>query len=203
MKLYEIITKEIVDEYILSTPKGSMYADKLADNELISLGYKRVEYTNTPPVNSDSFKRVVEEIEEDLSVARVTYKLSNISLKEAKAIKLSQMADWANEMTHRCKIDLRGFGVIDGGYSYITNAEALINNYELLEKKFFRMWDDSFKEVSKSDLMRIKRAIEIAGIKIHELKWGYEDAIAKATSVSKVKEISFNDTIEVDLKDEQ
>lgn len=121
------------------------------------------------------------------------------SLDELKQAKLDELNLWAKNMTDKSKIDLKGFGVIDGGYKYLLNVRAMKNNYEALSQKVFRMFDNSFKEVNLADLEKIEKAIELGGIMLHTLKWQYESAIGKAKSKEELEAISFNDVIEIDL----
>lgn len=207
MKLYDLKTKEIVNKDLVeNSAEGKalsgykFYPDKLTDDELISCGYKRVIDAQIPKIN-DKFKTLKLIGEEKDKVYELNYKAVSVSLPMAKKLKSEELASWAMDMVSASKVNLKGFGVIDAGYNYIANAEAMINNFDLLPEKVFRMYDNSFKEVTKEQLIKVKKAIEVAGIKIHALKWGYEDAIAKAASVSAVKDIVFNDVIEVDLGD--
>lgn len=126
-------------------------------------------------------------------------KPKEISLEELKLAKLDELSSWAVKMTDKSAINLKGFGVIDGGYKYLLNVRAMKNNYEDLPQKLFRMFDNSFKEVNLADLEKIEKAIELGGIMLHTLKWQYESAIGKAKSKEELEAISFNDVIEIDL----
>ncbi|PPB63546.1 hypothetical protein [Campylobacter hyointestinalis] len=121
------------------------------------------------------------------------------SLDELKQAKLDELNLWAKNMTDKSKIDLKGFGVIDGGYKYLLNVRAMKNNYEALSQKVFRMFDNSFKPITLQDIEKIERAIELAGIKLHSIKWSYEEAIANAGSKDELELISFSDVIEIEL----
>ena len=126
-------------------------------------------------------------------------KPKEISLEELRLAKLAELSNWASLMAEKSRIDLKGFGAIDGGYKYLLNVRAMKNNFEALPKKAFRMFDNSFKEVSLKDLERIEKAIELGGITLHSLKWKYESAISKAESKEELEAISFNEVIEIDL----
>ncbi|MBE2985447.1 hypothetical protein CCAL9344_05820 [Campylobacter sp. RM9344] len=121
------------------------------------------------------------------------------SLEELKQAKLSSLELWFETMKNKSKIDFKGFGIIDGGYKYLLNASAMVENYELLPQKVFRMWDDSFKPIDLNGLKAIKRAIELAGIKLHSIKWEYEARIASANDKDELEAIVFYDVIEIDL----
>ena len=126
-------------------------------------------------------------------------KPKEISLEELKLNKLASLNKWAIKMTDKSAINLKGFGVIDGGYKYLLNARAMKNNYEALPQKVFRMYDNSFKEVNLADLEKIEKAIELGGIILYSLKWQYEDAINKAKNKEELEAITFNEVIEIDL----
>ena len=126
-------------------------------------------------------------------------KPKEISLAELKLNKLASLNEWAIRMTDKSAINLKGFGVIDGGYEYLINAAVMKNNYEWLPKKEFRMYNDKFVPVTLQDLERIEKAIGIAGIFLKNLKWQYESAISKAESKEELEAITFNEVIEIDL----
>lgn len=124
------------------------------------------------------------------------------TLAELKLLKLADLYDWAIKSAEKSAINLKGFGVIDGGYKYLLNVRAMKNNFEALPQKLFRMFDNSFKEVSLKDLEKIEKAVELGGITLHSLKWKYETAISKAKSKEELEAISFSQTIEIDLDKE-
>ena len=124
-------------------------------------------------------------------------KPKEISLAELKLNKLASLNEWAVKMAEKSRIDLKGFGGIDGGYKYLLNVRAMKNNFEALPKKAFRMFDNSFKEVSLKDLERVEKAIELGGIMLHTLKWQYETAISKAENKEELEAITFNEVIEI------
>lgn len=121
------------------------------------------------------------------------------TLAELKLLKLAELSNWAMKMTDKSAINLKGFGVIDGGYKYLLNVRAMKNNFEALPQKVFRMYDNSFKEINLADLEKIEKAIELGGIMLHTLKWRYEITISKAESKEELEAISFNEVIEIDL----
>jgi 3-deoxy-D-arabino-heptulosonate 7-phosphate synthase len=124
------------------------------------------------------------------------------TLEYLRLAKLNELGNWASLMAEKSRIDLKGFGVIDGGYKYLLNVRAMKNNFEALPQKLFRMFDNSFKEVSLKDLEKIEKAVELGGITLHSLKWKYETAISKAKSKEELEAISFSQTIEIDLDKE-
>lgn len=142
--------------------------------------------THVKPETKELYKQEVVKSEDEI-------------LTEAKQEKLTQLELWFEAMKNESKIDLKGFGLIDGGYKYLLNAKAIKNNYELIEPKRFRMWDNSFKDITADDIAKIERAIELAGIKLHAIKWNYEEAITNAKSKDELELISFSDVVEVEL----
>lgn len=121
------------------------------------------------------------------------------SLDELKEQKLAELSRWQKDMTERAKINLKGFGEIDGGYKYLLNAISMIENYDELPQKVFRTFDNSFKPVTLDELKNIKIAIERGGIELFNLKWRYEIAINAATTKDELAAIDFADVIEIDL----
>ena len=122
------------------------------------------------------------------------------SLEELKAAKTAELARWTHSMGDSCKINLKDFGAVNGGYKYLLNIEAMIDTFDSLEVRGFRMYDNTMKKINgQEDLKKIKRAIQIAGQKLHVLKWGYELKIEKAKNKKELDAITFADTIEVAL----
>ena len=121
-------------------------------------------------------------------------------IEQLREAKTAELARWTHSMGDNCKINLKGFGLINGGYRYLLNVEAMIDTFDSLEVRAFRMYDNSMKAISgQEELKRIKRAIQIGGQKLHTLKWGYELKIEKAKNKKELDAITFADTIEVAL----
>ena len=122
------------------------------------------------------------------------------SLEELKAAKTAELASWVNAMGDSCKINLKDFGLINGGYRYLLNVEAMIDIFDSLEIRAFRMYDNTMKKINgQEELKRIKKAIQLGGQKLHTLKWQYELKISKAKDKKELDAIAFADTIEVAL----
>lgn len=151
--------------------------------------------------------------DDDVSAEQIAKGLTEISEVQAQKIlnveppieqlreaKTAELAAWTHSMGDSCKIDLKGFGVINGGYRYLLNVEAMIDIFDSLEIRAFRMYDNSMKKINgQEDLKRIKKAIQLGGQKLHTLKWGYELKISKAKDKKELDAIVFTDTIEVTL----
>lgn len=121
-------------------------------------------------------------------------------IEQLREAKTAELAAWTHSMGDSCKINLKNFGVINGGYRYLLNVEAMIDTFDSLEIRAFRMYDNSMKKIGgQEDLKRIKKAIQIGGQKLHTLKWGYELKISKAKDKKELDAITFADTIEVAL----
>ncbi|AKT91672.1 hypothetical protein [Campylobacter gracilis] len=135
---------------------------------------------------------------QDTSGLRETPKEPPIEqLREAKT---AELAAWTHSMGDSCKINLKDFGVINGGYRYLLNVEAMIDTFDSLEIRAFRMYDNTMKKIGgQEELKRIKKAIQIGGQKLHALKWQYELKISKAKDKKELDAIVFTDTIEVAL----
>lgn len=127
-------------------------------------------------------------------------KIEEPPIEQLREAKTAELAAWTHSMGDSCKIDLKNFGVINGGYRYLLNVEAMIDTFDSLEVRAFRMYDNSMKKIGgQEDLKHIKKAIQLGGQKLHVLKWGYELKIEKANSKKELDAIVFTDTIEVAL----
>lgn len=129
-------------------------------------------------------------------------KILNIEppIEQLREAKTAELAAWTHSMGDSCKINLKDFGVINGGYRYLLNVEAMIDTFDSLEVRAFRMYDNTMKKINgQEELKRIKRAIQLGGQKLHVLKWGYELKIEKAKNKKELDAITFADTIEVAL----
>ena len=121
-------------------------------------------------------------------------------IEQLREAKTAELARWTHSMGDSCKINLKDFGVINGGYRYLLNVEAMIDTFDTLEVRAFRMYDNTMKKIGgQEELKRIKKAIQIGGQKLHTLKWGYELKIEKAKDKKELDAITFADTIEVAL----
>ena len=151
--------------------------------------------------------------DDDVSAEQIAKGLTEISEVQAQKIlnveppieqlreaKTAELAAWTHSMGDSCKIDLKGFGVINGGYRYLLNVEAMIDTFDSLEIRAFRMYDNTMKKIGgQEELKRIKKAIQLGGQKLHTLKWQYELKISKAKDKKELDAIAFTDTIEVTL----
>lgn len=121
-------------------------------------------------------------------------------IEQLRETKTAELARWTHDMGDSCKINLKDFGVINGGYRYLLNVEAMIDTFDSLEIRAFRMYDNTMKKINgQEELKRIKKAIQLGGQKLHTLKWQYELKISKAKNKKELDAIAFADTIEVAL----
>lgn len=136
----------------------------------------------------------------DPKTKEFSQKIIEPPIEQLREAKTAELAAWTHLMGDSCKINLKDFGLINGGYRYLLNVEAMIDTFDSLEIRAFRMYDNSMKKIGgQEDLKRIKRAIQIGGQKLHTLKWGYELKISKAKDKKELDAITFADTIEVAL----
>lgn len=154
-------------------------------------------YAYDDDVSEDQIKEGLTKITEAQAQKILNVEPPIEQLREAKT---AELAAWTHSMGDSCKIDIKGFGVINGGYRYLLNVEAMIDTFDSLEVRAFRMYDNSMKAISgQEELKRIKKAIQLGGQKLHVLKWGYELKISKAKDKKELDAITFADTIEVAL----
>lgn len=136
----------------------------------------------------------------DPKTLELSIKIEEPPIEQLREAKAAELAAWTSSMGDSCKINLKDFGVINGGYRYLLNVEAMIDTFDSLEIRAFRMYDGSMKKINgQEELKRIKKAIQIGGQKLHSLKWLYEAKIEKAKNKKELDAIAFADTIEVAL----
>ena len=136
----------------------------------------------------------------DPKTLEANIKIEEPPIEQLREAKTAELARWTHSMGDSCKINLKDFGLINGGYRYLLNVEAMIDTFDSLEIRAFRMYDNSMKKINgQEELKRIKKAIQLGGQKLHVLKWGYEAKIAKAKNKKELDAITFADTIEVAL----
>ena len=136
----------------------------------------------------------------DPKTLATSIKIEEPPIEQLREAKTAELAAWTHSMGDSCKINLKDFGVINGGYRYLLNVEAMIDTFDSLEVRAFRMYDNTMKKINgQEELKRIKRAIQLGGQKLHVLKWGYELKIEKAKNKKELDAITFADTIEVAL----
>ena len=154
-------------------------------------------YAYDDDVSEDQIKEGLTKITEAQAQKILNVEPPIEQLREAKT---AELAAWTHSMGDSCKIDIKGFGVINGGYRYLLNVEAMIDTFDSLEVRAFRMYDNTMKKINgQEELKKIKKAIQIGGQKLHTLKWGYELKISKAKDKKELDAITFADTIEVAL----
>ena len=154
-------------------------------------------YAYDDNVSEDQIKEELTKITEAQAQKILNVEPPIEQLREAKT---AELATWTHNMGDSCKINLKDFGVINGGYRYLLNVEAMIDTFDSLEIRAFRMYDNSMKKINgQEELKRIKKAIQIGGQKLHTLKWQYELKISKAKDKKELDAIAFTDTIEVAL----
>ena len=154
-------------------------------------------YAYDDNVSEDQIKEELTKITEAQAQKILNVEPPIEQLREAKT---AELAAWTHDMGDSCKINLKDFGVINGGYRYLLNVEAMIDTFDSLEIRAFRMYDNSMKKINgQEELKRIKKAIQIGGQKLHSLKWLYEAKIEKAKDKKELDAIAFADTIEVAL----
>lgn len=154
-------------------------------------------YAYDDDVSEDQIKEGLTKITEAQAQKILNVEPSIEQLREAKT---AELAEWTHSMGDSCKINLKDFGVINGGYRYLLNVEAMIDIFDSLEIRAFRMYDNTMKKINgQEELKRIKKAIQLGGQKLHTLKWQYELKISKAKNKKELDAIVFTDTIEVAL----
>lgn len=97
-------------------------------------------------------------------------------------------------------LDVEGVGVFDCGKQHLTNIEGMIVALEYQMRAnggseptiTFKMFDNSFKELTLSQLKVAQLQMVLAGQQLYSKKWQYEAAIEAASSVEELDKIGFN-----------
>ncbi|ANE34351.1 putative protein (DUF4376 domain) [Campylobacter hyointestinalis subsp. lawsonii CCUG 27631] len=94
MKLYDIKEKQIVELEYISNSEGTFYISGLSSSKLKSYGYKKV-VEDDYPQNDDPYKEIIktESYDEPSDIYNIHYELRDISLDDAKRVKLEELAE--------------------------------------------------------------------------------------------------------------
>lgn len=200
MKHYNKHTNEFIYTSFIENEQGTYFLDGLSTEQKYELGILEV-IDPTEPLDP-RYQEVKYEVKEKQYVGKIyntktKKEIDVLLLNEAKSQKIKQLQEWAKQMAEECKVDVKGFGIVQGGYKYLINAQAVAKNYGMLPEKVFRMYDDSFKSITQEQAEMIPQAIEFAGILLHQQKWGYEHNISVAETIDQLNEIVFSDVIEI------
>lgn len=200
MKHYNKHTKEFIYTIFVENEQGTYFLDGLSKEQKYELGILEV----VDPIEplDPRYQEVRYEVKEKQYVGKIyntktKKEIDALLLNEAKSQKIKQLQEWAKQMAEECKVDIKGFGIVQGGYKYLINAQAVAKNYLMLPEKVFRMYDNSFKPITQEQAEMIPNAIEFAGILLHHQKWGYEHNISVVESIEQLNEIVFSATIEI------
>lgn len=190
MKLFSIETKSILDLTTINDKDGNiLYTDKMSEDKLIENGYKKVfEEDNIDYSLLDGYSEVsVETIENPTHVIQAR-KVKDIPLDAAKSIKKSEMKSMCESLLERSYVDVPEIGRVDAGREYLVNIDVLIDlcAYNGMQ---FRMYDNSFKLLYKADLLTIKRALQLEGVRLKQALWEKEKAIDECQSVDEIRKI--------------
>ena len=100
------------------------------------------------------------------------------------------MKSICESLLERSYVDVPEIGRVDAGREYLVNIDVLIDLCEYNGMQF-RMYDNSFKLLYKSDLLTIKRALQIEGVRLKQLLWEKEQLIDNCTTVDEIRKIDW------------
>ena len=121
--------------------------------------------------------------------------VNNLNLDAAKAKQMAKIDEKFKAMLNDpdAVLNVPGIGYINARRNDLDNVNVLIDNLEAkgAETAMFRLYDNSFKEVTLDQLKVIKRVIGERGINLYEHKWRLELAITNAETIADVEAISW------------
>lgn len=190
MTLFKVKTKSITDMYAVQDKEGNtLYVDKISEDKLLECGYKKVyDEDQVDYSKADKYTAVATELIEKPSYVTRIRKLKDIPLKTAKDTKKSEMKSICESLLERSYVDVPEIGRVDAGREYLVNIDVLIDLCEYNGMQF-RMYDNSFKLLYKSDLLTIKRALQLEGVRLKQLLWEKEQLIDNCTTVDEIRKI--------------
>lgn len=182
--------KELIDVIVVNDSEGNtLYVDQLSEDKLIELGYKKV--YEEEAIDYNKRDKYTEERTEYIDKPKqyiIVRKTKDIPLNRAKEQKKAEMRTICNSLLERSYVDVPEIGRVDAGREYLVNIDVLIDLCEYSGMQF-RMYDNSFKLLYKSDLLTIKRALQIEGVRLKQLLWEKEQLIDSCTTVDEIRKI--------------
>ena len=190
MKIFNMKNKELIDVYVVNDNEGNtLYVEQLSEDKLIELGYKKV--YEEEAIDYNKRDKYTEERIEYIDKPKqyiIVRKTKDIPLSRAKEQKKAEMRTICNSLLERSYVDVPEIGRVDAGREYLVNIDVLIDLCEYNGMQF-RMYDNSFKLLYKSDLLTIKRALQIEGVRLKQLRWEKEQLIDNCTTVDEIRKI--------------
>jgi putative 3-deoxy-D-arabino-heptulosonate 7-phosphate synthase len=122
------------------------------------------------------------------------------SIEQLKEGKTTALNDWYKNMTENFKVDIKDFGVVEGGYKALVQIQAIIDTSDDLAVRAYPLADGKMAKVKGvEDIKKIKKAIQRAFTGLGALKIVYEAKINKAKNGEDINKIVFADTVQETL----
>ncbi|AKT92077.1 hypothetical protein [Campylobacter gracilis] len=149
------------------------------DDEQIALGY------------AEGLKELTEEeLQEKLAP----------SIDQLKEGKTAALNEWYKNMTENFKVNIKDFGVVEGGYKALVQIQAIIDTSDDLAVRAYPLANGKMAKVSGvEDIKKIKKALQRAITGLNALKTIYEAKISKAKNSADIEKIVFADTVQETL----
>lgn len=114
-----------------------------------------------------------------------------MGIEKYKELVLEQVkARFSSALSSNTKsVDVKNIGQVNASRDSLKDFQDLLRDN--LERYQIRMFDNSFKTVSKTELEAIEKAIRSAGQELYAKKWQYENQVTNAYSVEELLEMSF------------
>lgn len=144
---------------------------------------------------AQGYSKGLQEITEDELKEKLAPSIEQ--LKESKTIALNA---WYKDITENFKVDIKDFGVVEGGYKALVQIQAIIDTADDLAIRAYPLVDGKMAKVKGvEDIKKIKKAIQRAFTGLGALKILYEAKISKAKNSADIDKIIFADTVQETL----
>lgn len=168
----------------------------IAKNRLSELSYFSVSDEKASEfVSSNASELEISEIGEgefkELIKNTFTYERINEVLDIDKAKKAAEIKEKFEAAMRKTSVEVEGVGFVDGGRDKLQDVAGILDVFDSYGQAQidFRLANNTFAKVDKSQLELIKEKITLAGLGHYQKKWSYEDALARATSFDDVANI--------------
>lgn len=122
------------------------------------------------------------------------------SIEQLKESKTTALNAWYKERTENFKVNIKDFGVVEGGYKALVQIQAIIDTADDIAIRAYPLADGKMAKVNGvEDIKKIKKAIQRAFTGLGSLKILYEAKINKAKNSADIDKIVFADTVQETL----
>lgn len=174
---------------------GTNYDNKRKDKTMRYFLKNNEVYAYDDEQIAQGYSKGLQEITEDELKEKLAPSIEQ--LKESKTIALNA---WYKDITENFKVDIKDFGVVEGGYKALVQIQAIIDTADDLAIRAYPLVDGKMAKVKGvEDIKKIKKAIQRAFTGLGALKILYEAKISKAKNSADIDKIIFADTVQETL----